>query len=118
MKVRSAPEIHSRLINSEILLGYSIAPHWLDDEWIDSIVSEGRGFVRLVALHAKEPGKGAFTRLIRKIEARGYIPVLVEPNQLLKDWCDRHNFRRKHIGRGELRHEVWFPRRNNATSNR
>ena len=111
----SRAEIGDRMRMCEVRQGFSILSEaaWLDwndwDRW--TIISQDNKRVRLVALQAKHPGHGAFTRLIDGIFKSGLIPVLVEPNQILIDWCRRNQFRKRTIGRKEFRHDVWYPKR-------
>lgn len=111
----SREEIGQRMITTELAQGFRIvtAADWLDwDDWSDySIISIDEDRVRLVALEAKKPGSGAFTRLIGKIIDAGLVPVLVQPNRSLIDWCMRHDYRSRRIGKGSFSHEVWYPRR-------
>lgn len=50
-------------------------------EWHDGVLSrdDRKKEVRIVAVFAKDSGKGALTRLISSIRAAGYCPVIVEP---------------------------------------
>lgn len=110
----SNAEIGERIRQTERMQGFVIVNHapWLDwDDWSDrSIFSTHLRRVRLVAIEAKKPGNGAFTRLIERIEACRLIPTLVEPNQSLIDWCKRHDYRERHMGKGQFRQTVWYPR--------
>lgn len=87
---------------------------WLDwNDWDrDTIItsSKTQPYLRLVLLVAKEPGKGAFTRLIANIKAEGLQPTLVEPSQSLIDWCNRHDWRSRIIGRNADRQTIYYPR--------
>lgn len=111
----SREEIGQRMMTAELAQGFKIvvSADWLDwDDWTDyTIISLDEDRVRLVAIEAKTPGQGAFTRLIAKIIDAGLVPVLVEPNRSLVDWCARHDFRSRRIGKGSFSHEVWYPRR-------
>lgn len=111
----SREQLGDEMRADEIRQGFSIVSdaQWLDwNEWdAATIISQDTKRVRLVALQAKQQGKGAFTRLVNGIFRAGLVPVLVEPNQTLIDWCHRHDFRRRMIGRGQFRHEVWYPKR-------
>jgi hypothetical protein len=85
---------------------------WLNnDDWREIIATRDHRRVRLVLLDAKQPGTGAFTRLIAGITKAGLVPVIVEPNKTLTDWCVRHGYRMRIIGKGKDRHEVWYLRR-------
>jgi hypothetical protein len=110
----SRQELGERMKETEREQGFTIvtdAP-WLDwDDWSPfTIISQDGGRVRLVALEAKRPGKGAFTRLVERISRARLTPVLVEPSQLLTDWAVRHDWRRRRIGKGRFAHEIWYPR--------
>lgn len=100
---------------AEVRQGFNIITEakWLDwNDWTRfSIFSQDSRRIRLVALEAKNPGHGAFTRLIDAIWKAGHVPVLVEPNQSLIDWCHRHQFRKRTVGKREFRHDVWYPKR-------
>lgn len=108
-------ELGDKMRECEVLQGFTIVSEakWLEradwDQW--TIVSQDSRRIRLVALSARQPGKGAFTRLIAEIFKAGLVPVLVEPNQSLIDWCHRHQFRKRTIGRGQFKHDVWYPKR-------
>lgn len=111
----SRDEIGDRMREAEVLQGFAIVSQakWLD--WNDwdrhSIFAQDNKRVRLVALQARDPGHGAFTRLIGEISKAGLVPVVVEPNERLAGWCKRNFYRRRNIGRGRFRHEVWYPMR-------
>jgi hypothetical protein len=85
---------------------------WLNwNEWdSDSVFTLDGDRVRLVLIAAIQPGHGAFTRLIAAIEAAGLTPVLVEPSRLLIDWCNRHDWRSRRVGKGRHKQHVWHPR--------
>jgi hypothetical protein len=108
-------ELRARMRNTEMAQGFTIVADadWLDwDDWTQwTIISQDTKRARLVALEAKNPGNGAFTRLIDAIWRAGLVPVLVEPNQLLIDWCHRHQFRKRTIGNKNYRHDIWYPKR-------
>jgi hypothetical protein len=110
----SREQIGQRMITAELAQGFEIVREadWLQwDDWSDySIFSKDHDRIRLVAIEAKRPGKGAFTRLIAGIVDRHLVPVLVEPNRTLIDWCLRHDYRSRRIGKGSFTHEVWYPR--------
>jgi hypothetical protein len=111
----SREELGDKMRMAEVRQGFSIVTEarWFNrDEWTPyTIVSQDKTRVRMVALEAKAPGNGAFTRLISGIWKSGLVPVLVEPNQTLVDWCHRHQFRKRTIGNKEYRHDIWYPRR-------
>jgi hypothetical protein len=110
----SRAELGERMRSTELEQGFTIVDaQWIDwNDWMEStIITQDGKRIRLVALEAREPGKGAFTRLIAKIWKAGLIPVIVEPNRSLTDWCLRHDYRCRRIGKGRFAHEVWYPRK-------
>jgi hypothetical protein len=111
----SKPELGERMRSGERALGFAIVKQapWLDwDDWTErTIISQNDRHVRLVALEARAPGQGAFTRLIENIQNAKLVPVIVEPNALLAEWCKRHRYKSRQIGHGRLRHQIWYPRR-------
>lgn len=120
MTVRSAlalsrEELGDKLRIGEVRMGFSIITQarWLSDEDWDqwTIVSQDGKRIRLVALSARVPGSGAFTRLIDKITREGLVPVVVQPNERLTEWCKAHWYRKRNCGHGEYRHEIWYPKR-------
>ena len=103
-----------RLRQLEVSKGFTLVAEaqWLErSDWREIVASQDGKRIRLVLLDALHPGKGAFTRLIAGIWRCDLMPVLVEPNQSLIDWCYRHDFRARIIGKGPDRHEVWYPRK-------
>jgi hypothetical protein len=81
------------------------------EDWREIVASQDGKKIRLVLLDAMKPGHGAFSRLIAAIWRHDLVPVIVEPNEALISWCVRHDYRRRVIGKGKHRHEVWYPRR-------
>jgi len=114
LKTQNMVEAAYNLRQLEAEQGFEViddAP-WLNkSDWREIVVSQDSRRIRLVLLDAMFPGKGAFTRLIAGIWEAGLTPVIVEPNQSLIDWCNRHDYRSKIVGKKQLRHEVWYPRR-------
>jgi hypothetical protein len=106
-------ESGENLIRHELDQGFIIVSRdWIEPDWTRrTIISQDGDRIRLVALEAKIPHSGAFTRLIEKIWKRNLVPVLVEPNDLLEQWCIRHQWRARYVGRGVDRHWVFYPRR-------
>ena len=106
----------SWLIRGEIEAGYEIVRPgevaWLPlEDWDgNTIISQGRFRVRLVALMARDPGHGALKRLIAAIQNQGRMPVVVEPFNDLAVVLRRWGWKRRHIGRGGYRHCIWHPR--------
>jgi hypothetical protein len=110
----SREEIGRKIVEGELAQGFAIVKDavWYDrKDWTrHTIISRDNNRIRLVALEAKKPGKGAFTRLIANIQSAGLVPVLVEPNQTLIDWCNRRDYRSRRMGKGTLAHTIWYPR--------
>lgn len=104
------------LIRNERQQGYKIVrpgeASWLPlSDWdLSSIVSTNGFRVRLVALCARNPGTGAFTRLIEATKREGMVPVVVEPFNDLAQVLKRWKWKSRLIGRGKYVHRVWYPR--------
>jgi hypothetical protein len=120
MTIRSAlalsrEELGEKIRQGEVKCGFSIVTEarWLDpDDWDRwTIISQDGNRIRLVALSARQPHTGAFTRLIDRIICDRHVPVVVEPNEFLTQWCRKHWFRKRMCGQGELRHVIWYPKR-------
>jgi hypothetical protein len=109
----SREELGAKLKAGEVKMGFSIVTEarWLDPEDWDrwTIVSQDKNRIRLVALSARDPGHGAFTRLIDRITKELLVPVLVEPNDRLVAWAKAHWYRKRNCGRGDMRHTIWYP---------
>lgn len=84
---------------------------WLSrDDWHHSVVVsiDGRR-VRLVAIIALEPGKGALRRTVAGIIAAGLKPVIVEPTREMRETMRRWQWRRSTAGHGFRSEERWSP---------
>ena len=81
---------------------------WLNrGDWNEIVVSmDKEGRIRLVLLDAKQPGTGAFTRLVAGILQAGLTPVIVEPIGLLETWCVKHGWRSRRLKHGV----IWYKR--------
>ena len=104
--------------NQELLAGrWLVKPGsvpWLpaedwDDGCVISVDADDR--VRLVALAAKRPGRGAFKRLVALIRAAGLSPVVVTPTDRLAAHLKRRGWRMRVTGSGETAQTIWYPRR-------
>jgi|SRR5215813_2846098 len=114
MKTPLQLQCAANLRQMEVEQGYTLVAdaQWLDrSDWREIVASQDGKRIRLVLLDAMRPCTGAFTQLICGIWEAGLVPVIVEPNQTLIDWCNRHDYRRRMVGHGKHRHEVWYPRR-------
>lgn len=86
---------------------------WLSaDDWDESIVvSRSKKEVRLIALMAKHPGSGAFTRTVNGIIDAGLIPVILAPVRDMRETVKRWNWAPRHVGSGWNHEEQWRPRK-------
>jgi len=111
----SREELGDKIKATEVAQGFSIVEtaRWLDPEDWDrwTIVSQDHRRIRLVALSARIPYSGAFTRLIDRIVCEQMVPVVVEPNEFLTAWCRKHWFRKRSSGRGQFKATIWYPKR-------
>lgn len=48
-------------------------------DWVESIISKDREFVRIVAVRARNPGKGSFKKMIAGIKSEGLTPLVICP---------------------------------------
>jgi hypothetical protein len=102
---------------NEIAKGGTLVPtgsvDWLPHtDWIeDMVVSRVGDDVRIVAIQAKEPGSGAFSRLITALAKRGLRPIVVCPFSHMEEILRRWKWRRKDVGIGfDDREDQWTPR--------
>jgi hypothetical protein len=86
------------------------APWLIRDDWHEIVLTKDGKRVRLVLLEARNPGNGAFTRLIAGITTAELCPVICEPNDFLIEWCKRHDYRPRTVGTGHGRVNIWYPR--------
>lgn len=94
---------------------------WLPvKDWQDNaIVSMDGRKVRIVAVIAKEQGRGAFSRLVTNIIKSGLQPVVVCPFSQMESILERWNWRKKIVGSTyEDVEEQWFPMRKFVESRR
>lgn len=81
-------------------------------DWPEDIVVATRGrFVRIIAIKAKHPGTGAFSRMITGIAVAGRIPIIVEPMFDMPDILKRWGWSRRIVGSGFEKEEQWQPSR-------
>jgi hypothetical protein len=100
------------LIQGELKRGYTIVTDdYAGDDWLPgTIISRDGDRVRFVILDARHPHTGAFTRLLARVQQDGLTPVIVEPFGEMEDWCVRHRWRCRVLGKGDDRHWVWYKR--------
>lgn len=86
---------------------------WLpaEDWYSDVIVSVDGDTVRLVAIRARNPGHGAFRRLIAGIEAAGLKPCVLEPVPEMAATLKRWGWKHRRYGIGIEAEERWRPNR-------
>ena len=113
-------EIHNLIRADESAKGYRVvrpgdAPWLSKEDWRETIVVSVDGErVRLVLIHAKQPGRGAFTRLVDAVRGAGLIPCVMSPTKQLEDTLKRwKSWKWKRVERGVgMEREVWWePRR-------
>jgi len=79
-------------------------------EWERGVITRQGDEIRLVAILAKQPGNGAFKRMLAAIKAAGLRPVIVSPvgpvmPTLMRKW----RWRRTIVGLDFGRYEEWRP---------
>ena len=87
---------------------------WLPgEEWPDDVVITQKGDeVRIVAIYAKQPGNGAFRKLIADIIRAGLRPKIICPTIEMRETLKRWNWRQRYTGSTfQDREEEWFPQR-------
>lgn len=85
---------------------------WLSPkDWPDDIVVSQRGDeIRIVALCAKHPHSGSFSRLVRGIGSHGLVPVVVCPFAQMEDILKRWGWKKQIVGSTfKDREELWRP---------
>lgn len=66
--------------------------------------------VRICLINARDPGHGAFRRLVDAIQAAGLTPVVVAPvGETMPAIMKRWRWKRRRVGRGWAREEQWRP---------
>lgn len=88
---------------------------WLSaDDWDATVtvsVDDKRRTVRLVAILAKSPGRGAFRRTVRAIMDAGMTPCVIEPTQEMRYTMQRWKWAARRVGHGFHSEEQWRPRK-------
>lgn len=95
-----------------IPLGANSPINFSTDDWEHGIISRLGDEIRLVAIQAKQPGNGAFSRLVKHIQQQGFVPVVVEPigevmPAIMKKWEWQHKTATHNTER--WRWEEWRP---------
>lgn len=80
-------------------------------DWLpDTLASIDGTTVRLITLHARQPGSGALTRTLWGIARIGWTPVVVEPLGVLVDVLERKGWRLRVTGDSfETRVKTYWP---------
>ncbi len=89
---------------------------WLSaDDWDPTVVVSREGNrVRLVAILALNPGRGALKRTVAGIQEVGLEPCIVEPTRELQETLRRWGWRSRRVGSGMESETIWYPRRRAA----
>lgn len=84
---------------------------WLNAaDWHDGfVISFNKPTVRIVAIMARAPGTGAFSRLIDGIVLAGLTPVVVAPMMLMPSILKRWGWKEQIRGSGLDREDSWRP---------
>jgi hypothetical protein len=85
---------------------------WLSAaDWPPNIVVTLNGkTVRIVAIYAKRPGNGAFSRLIRNIVAAGLSPVVIAPMLTMPAILAHWGWTSRQVGHDfDTWEEQWYP---------
>jgi hypothetical protein len=81
-------------------------------DWDPGIVVSitGRRRVRIVAIYARQPGTGAFSRMVDGILLAGLHPLIVEPTGIMDLILDRWGWHQRTVGKSFRDRETqWFP---------
>jgi len=80
-------------------------------DWSPRDIASVKGHeVRIVAIMARHPGSGAFSRLITNIAKRQLVPIVVEPLfRRMPDILLRWGWKQTIVGDGRARQETWRP---------
>jgi hypothetical protein len=109
--------MHDIMRRDERAKGYRLVlPGW--EPWLSAsdwhetnVVSVDGERVRLVAIWAKNPGRGAFRRLVAAIQAAGLKPCVFSPHDEFAATLKRWGWKEKRRGYGMDHEEWWEPRR-------
>lgn len=78
----------------------------------DIVVTRDGNRVRIVAIYAKEPGCGVFSRLVSNIIRSGLVPVVIAPMGEMVDILTGWGWHRRIVGSTfQDRCDEWFPTR-------
>lgn len=110
-------KMHEIMRANEVAAGYRVVlpgtVDWLSAaDWHPTItVSTDGKTVRLVAILALNPGKGALRRTVAGIMGAGLVPCIVEPTREMRSTMQRWNWKCKRVGYGMDCEEQWRPRK-------
>lgn len=120
----SGKPMHEIMRGHERDAGYAVVipgerPWLAADDWHPTVVvSTDEKIVRLVAILALHPGRGALRRTLAGIQAAGLVPVICEPTHEMRATCIRWGWKRRVKDIGMYRCEQWSPRRTERERNR
>ena len=88
-------------------------PWFSSKDWVkESVVSVSGKLVRLVLLHAVEPGKGAFSRTLKGLVDAGYKPAVIDPTKEFAETLRRRGWKGRLCGSDfETFEYVWKPQK-------
>lgn len=86
---------------------------WLPaTDWHPTVTVSRRGDeIRLIAVIATNPGRGAFRRTVAGIIEAGLTPVIVVPTNEMRATMRRWNWYPRTVGSGLTSEEQWRPRK-------
>jgi hypothetical protein len=85
-------------------------PWFSSEDWEDgAIVSRNGSRLRIVLITAKNPGHGAFTRMLVGMAQAGYRMEIAAPLAELEAMLIKRGWRKQRIGSGDLAQTVWRP---------
>ena len=85
---------------------------WISaDDWDQTcVVSIDGRQVRLIAILARNPGRGSLRRMVEAIISADLKPCIVCPTREMRETLKRWNWRERKVGRGWEQEERWSPR--------
>jgi hypothetical protein len=116
LRLLSGDDPAAMLRETEVAKGYRLVPvgsvSWLPaEDWgKDDVVTTNGIEVRLVAIKAKQPRNGAFTRLLAALLAARLTPVVVCPMDDMEGVLRRWGWKHREIGVDfDTREDQWRP---------
>lgn len=111
MPIHELMRDNERAAGREVIIPGSVP--WLSSEdWHPTVVVSKDGKrVRLIAIVALNPGRGALRRTITGIVSAGLEPRIVEPTIEMQSTLKRWGWRGRHCGSGLTAENIWYPRK-------